>query len=125
MHQFNLDDHWLVSGDYIAWRWVYPKLRTQQKQLNLLTLPEFVVGHLAGNKRKILQVTLAIIVFVFVSLYAAAQLIAGSKAFGYLFKYASRMGIILGGGIVLIYSVSGGIRASIWTDVIQSLIIRL
>ncbi len=125
-YRFGISSIWMIVGwlvgDYIAWRWVYPKLRNTTEATKSLTLPEFVVGHLAGNKRKVLQITLAIIVFIFVSLYAAAQLIAGSKALGIFLNMPQEWGIILGGGIVLIYSVSGGIRASIWTDVIQSLI---
>ncbi|MEC8678572.1 MAG: sodium/proline symporter [Candidatus Margulisiibacteriota bacterium] len=115
---------WLV-GDFIAWKWVYPKLRQSSEEQNNLTIPEFVTNHLPHNKKRMLQLIIATIIFIFVSLYAAAQLIAGSKALGIFINLPQEWGIILGGSVVLVYSVSGGIRASIWTDVIQSVIMMI
>ena len=115
---------WLV-GDFIAWKWIYPKLRKISEEQNNLTIPEFVTNHLPENKKRMHQLIIAAIIFIFVSLYAAAQLIAGSKALGIFISLPQEWGIILGGIVVLVYSVSGGIRASIWTDVIQSIIMMI
>jgi Na+/proline symporter len=58
----------------------------------------------------------------FLTLYAAAQLKAGSKATAVLLSWEPSWGILIGAAIVLIYSTAGGLRASIWTDAAQSLV---
>ena len=52
-------------------------------------------------------------------LYAAAQLTAGSKAMYVLLGWEYSYGIVIGAVIVLLYCFAGGIRASIWTDAAQ------
>lgn len=58
----------------------------------------------------------------FLGAYAAAQFTAGSKALHVLFDWDLSTGAILGAVLVLLYSYSGGIRASIWTDAAQSFV---
>ena len=61
----------------------------------------------------------------FLSVYAAAQLTAGSKALHVMLGWPINTSILIGAVIVLAYSFSGGIRASIWTDVVQSIIMLI
>ena len=58
-------------------------------------------------------------------MYAAAQLTAGSKALHVMLGWPINTSILIGAVIVLAYSFSGGIRASIWTDVVQSIIMLI
>ncbi|MGM0634176.1 MAG: sodium/proline symporter, partial [Pseudomonadota bacterium] len=51
---------------------------------------------------------------------AAAQFSAGSKALNVLFGWQEGLGALLGAVMVLFYSFSGGLRASVWTDAAQS-----
>lgn len=110
----------VVWGLY--WRFVYPKLRRLSEQKNTLTISDFVTSHLPQPYQFYIKSLLSILIFIFVGFYAAAQLSAGSKALVIFLDISQISGIILGGVVVLIYSVSGGIRASIWTDVVQSII---
>ncbi|MBC6424782.1 MAG: hypothetical protein GDA38_27470 [Hormoscilla sp. SP12CHS1] len=63
-----------------------------------------------------------IITIAFLGAYAAAQLVAGSKALNVIFGWNYYFGIVLGAFIVVIYCFSGGIRASIWTDAAQGIL---
>lgn len=54
--------------------------------------------------------------------YAAAQFAAGSKALHVLFGWNYATGAILGSMMVLAYCWAGGIRASIWTDAAQAVV---
>jgi len=63
-----------------------------------------------------------LITLVFLGTYAAAQLTAGGKALLAAFGWQEVIGAGIGAGIVLVYCFSGGIRASIWTDVVQSIV---
>ena len=58
----------------------------------------------------------------FLGAYAAAQLNAGSKALFVLFGWEYGVGALIGAVIVLLYCFAGGIRASIWTDAAQSMV---
>ena len=69
-----------------------------------------------------LQIFSGLIILIFLSTYAAAQLNAGSKSMHILFDLNYNIGAIIGGIIVVLYCFSGGIRASIWTDIAQSFV---
>ncbi len=58
----------------------------------------------------------------FLTLYGAAQLKAGSKATSVLLDWDPSVGVWVGAAIVLLYSMAGGLRASIWTDAAQSVV---
>jgi sodium/proline symporter len=63
-----------------------------------------------------------LVTVIFLGTYAAAQLTAGSKALHVLFGWPMAVGALIGAGIVLLYCLAGGIRASIWTDAAQSFV---
>ena len=113
---------WLVIGwaigDYIAWWLVFRKLRTVSEDYNSYTVSNF----LSKGKSRIIALVSALITIAFLGAYAAAQLVAGSKALHSVFGWNYYWGIIIGTAIVVIYCFSGGIRASIWTDAVQSVV---
>ena len=112
---------WII-GDYVAWKMVYKRLRNQTEALNVSTVSSFISAHLEPKKQRIIQWVSGCFILVFLAVYAAAQLTAGSKALHAMLGWPVNSGIVLGAVIVGIYSVAGGIRASIWTDVAQSII---
>jgi Na+/proline symporter len=59
---------------------------------------------------------------VFLLAYASAQLVAGSKALHVLLNWPTWSGAVVGALIVMVYCLAGGIRASIWTDAAQSVV---
>ncbi len=70
----------------------------------------------------VLRRVAGILTILFLGAYAAAQFTAGSKALHVLFGWDLSTGAIIGAALVLLYSYSGGIRASIWTDAAQSFV---
>ena len=84
-----------------------------------------VAGFLSHDGEKTdrtLQVLLGVLTIVFLTLYAAAQLKAGGKALESTLGWAPTSGIFIGTLMVAAYSFAGGIRASIWTDIAQSIV---
>ena len=81
-----------------------------------------MVSQWHGKNYKYVQLFGGLIILIFLSTYAAAQLNAGSKSMHVIFGLDYRLGAIIGGVIVLLYCFSGGIRASIWTDAAQSFV---
>lgn len=110
-----------IAGDYLAWRMVYKNLRDQTEQRNVATYPSYLGYSSHGHDRPIM-ILAGLIIILLLGTYAGAQLKAGSKALHELFSWPYSTGAIIGAVIVLVYSWSGGIRASIWTDVAQSIV---
>ncbi len=81
-----------------------------------------LLGYWQGRHDKVLQCLAGILTIVLLTLYASGQLAAGSKATSVLLGWPSTLGVVIGGAVVLLYSTFGGIRASIWTDVAQSIV---
>jgi sodium/proline symporter len=110
---------WAI-GDYMGWRWIFKKLRILSETMNIETVSDFL-GQETTQYRWVTLIS-ALMTIAFLGSYAAAQLIAGSKALNAVFGWNYHLGIILGAGIVAAYCFSGGIRASIWTDAVQGMI---
>jgi SSS family transporter len=81
-----------------------------------------LLAHWHGHDNHALRRLVGLLTVFFLTLYAAAQLKAGSKATSALLEWEPSWGIIIGAAIVLFYSAAGGLRASIWTDAAQSFV---
>ena len=125
-YQVGISSVWLLAGwflgDYLAWFFVHKPLREISEEQSCETIGAFLAKN--RKNRGIAQVS-AIITIAFLGAYAAAQLLAGSKALHAMFGWNYSLGIVLGAIIVVSYCFSGGIRASIWTDVIQSILMMV
>ncbi len=84
-----------------------------------------LLAHWHGDDNHTLRRLVGLLTIFFLTLYAAAQLKAGSKATSVLLEWEPSWGILISALIVLLYSAAGGLRASIWTDAAQSLVMLL
>ena len=114
---------WVV-GDLIAWQLVHPRVRRESEAMEVATVPALLGTSRDGEKR-IIIVLGGLMTFLLLGVYAAAQLKAGSTALQTLFGWQPQLGAIIGAVIVVLYCFSGGIRASIWTDAAQSIVMIL
>lgn len=110
-----------ILGDLLASLFVHKKLRHTALQCNESSYIG-VLHQWAGFGGSRFRIVAALIALVFLLSYAAAQLVAGSKALQVLLHWPSWSGAVLGAALVLAYCFAGGIRASIWTDAAQSLV---
>ncbi len=111
----------LIFGDYLSSLIVHKQLRKKSEELKVFSFAN-VISKWHGEDYRYLQILSGIIILIFLSTYAAAQLNAGSKSMHILFNLDYKLGAIIGGIIVILYCFSGGIRASIWTDIAQSFV---
>ncbi|NET04969.1 MAG: sodium/proline symporter [Symploca sp. SIO2B6] len=110
---------WLI-GDYLAWYFIFKRLRQISEETASDTFSSFLSHNIKGSRA--IAVISALITIALLVTYAASQLVAGSKALNAVFGWNYNLGIIIGAIIVVIYCFSGGIRASIWTDALQGII---
>ena len=126
-YQVGISSVWLLVGwflgDYLAWFFIHKPLRIVSEETSAETIGAFL-AHKPEENRSIAIVS-ALITIAFLGAYAAAQLLAGSKALHVIFGWNYDWGIILGAIIIVTYCFSGGIRASIWTDALQSVLMMV
>ena len=111
----------LIFGDFVSSLFVHKSIRKKSEELKVFSFAN-LISKWHGENYRYVQLFGGLIILIFLSTYAAAQLNAGSKSMHILFGLDYRLGAIIGGIIVLLYCFSGGIRASIWTDAAQSLV---
>ncbi|MDX1635229.1 MAG: sodium/proline symporter [Marinobacter sp.] len=110
-----------ILGDLTAWLFVHPRVREHSGRMKAKTLSG-VIGMSDGNENRVLIVLAGLITFVFLGIYSAGQFKAGSLALHALFGWDMWVGILIAMVVVILYSFAGGIRATIWTDAAQSLV---
>ena len=110
-----------IAGDFAASLFIHRKLRIHTE---LCEEPTFagVLSRWNGQDFRFLRRLGAIITVLFLGAYAAAQLSAGGKALQATFGWDPHVGALGVAGIVAVYCLAGGIRASIWTDAAQSFV---
>ena len=111
-----------IAGEWVAWLFVHRRLREGSERVGANTVPGYL-GHGIAGGRTVTALAGAVTLF-FLGIYSAAQLTAGSKALSHFHMHPT-MGVVLGAAIVLAYCFSGGIRASIWTDAAQSVVMLI
>ncbi|MDR4513732.1 sodium/proline symporter [Nitrosomonas sp.] len=122
-YRFGYESVWLmlgwILGDLMVWIFIHPRVRKISGNANINTL-SLLIGTQDNNINRLIVVSAGLITIVFLGIYAAAQLKAGSTALHALFGWEMYVGALVGAVIVIIYSYAGGIRADIWTDAAQS-----
>jgi len=110
-----------ILGDLIIGSFVFKGIRGVTEKNDILSYGG-LISRWHGTEFKKLRFLVGLITVIFLGVYAAAQFKAGSKALHVLFGWDYSTGAIIGSVIVFLYCLSGGIRASIWTDAAQSIV---
>jgi len=108
----------ILFGSLIAFTAISRRLRTFSHRTKSISYSEFLTADM-GKSRPYFLALLGVITLAAVIIYAAAQLTAGAKAMHVLLDWDYAWGIVVGAVIVVMYCFAGGIRASIWTDAAQ------
>jgi len=110
-----------IAGDLAASLLIMKKLREASEVEDVHSFGG-LLAQWHGTDFALLRRASGLLTVLFLGAYAAAQFTAGSKALHVLFGWDISSGAVIGAALVLLYSYSGGIRASIWTDAAQSFV---
>ncbi len=110
-----------IVGYYINWFFVAPKLRRYGAKNNCLSLSDYFEKRF-NDKSHILKITASLIIAVFFIAYMASQLSAAGKAFDAIINIDFKIGLVICAAFVVGYSIFGGYRSVILTDLTQGLI---
>ena len=106
-----------VGGFVLNWVVLAPALRRVSEKTGALTVTELLARDHRG-----LRAVASIIVLGSLCTYVAAQFLGAGKTFNETFGWSVEHSILLGGGIVVLYTMLGGFWAVSVTDTIQGLL---
>lgn len=114
-----------LSGFLINWFYVAPKLRIYGQNINAITLTDVLATDKNGNSiKEIRWLASAIILFCF-TFYIASQFDAAGQSFQSTFGMSKDTSILLGAGIILIYTLLGGFWAVSVSDTLQGVMMAI
>lgn len=115
----------VVSGFFINWVFIAPRLQPASHENQALTLVEFLgKGADEGTERRLRVLGALIILFCF-TLYIASQFQAAGTAISTVVPISASTAMIIGAAIVIAYVFLGGFWAASVTDALQGLMMLL
>jgi sodium/proline symporter len=126
---FGLAAIWLlpacVGGFALNWFVLAPALRRAAHEHGAITVTELIAGHKGSDRRRAVIRVASLIILLSLLTYVAAQFQGAGKAFADTFEIRFEWALLLGGGIVVFYTLLGGFWAVSLTDTLQGLLMVL
>ena len=110
-----------IVGIFTAWFIIASPLRKAIDENNAISLPEYFENRIDDTSGYIRLIASIIITFYF-TFYIAAQFSGAGKVLNVTFGMNVHYGMLLGGMIIIFYTLLGGFLAVAWTDLIQGII---
>ena len=119
---------WVVIGEVLgvggAWLFLSRRFKRLTDRYDSLTVPDYLESRFRDTTHALRLVSAGALV-VFVTIYVSAQIDATGKAFETFLGWDYFVGIAVGFVVVLVYIVSGGFVAVVWSDVFQGALMGL
>ncbi len=110
-----------VEGILFLWTFMAEPLRRITEKTGSLTVSGLFIRTFAGTNRSIGLISSLIIIFFFI-LYIAAQFSGAGKIFNDTFNIDPFWGMVIGSGIVTLYTMLGGFITVVATDAFQAVL---
>lgn len=113
---------WIVVGEVLgvgaAWLLLCTRFKLLTDRYDSITIPDYLESRLRDTQHRI-RLVAAFTLVVFVTIYVSAQIHAIGTAFEAFLNWNYFAGALIGFVVVLVYIVSGGFVAVVWSDVFQ------
>lgn len=110
-----------VAGIITAWALLAWRLRNEAEKYNVATFTEFLAAK-HGDCGRVLRMVSSLVIVFFFFFYVGAQFLGGGKTLHTLFGMKPWTGAIITASIIVPYTVYGGFRSVVYTDVIQAVL---
>ncbi len=110
-----------VTGIITAWAMLAWRLRDEAEKYNVATFTEYLEAK-HGETGKMLRVISSLAIVFFFFFYVGAQFLGGGKTLFTLFGLKPAIGGIITASIIIPYTVYGGFRSVVYTDVVQAIL---
>lgn len=115
----------ILGGYVVMWVWFGPRMRAESAAENQVTLGDFLAARAKGSGRTAILWAAALLVLFCFIFYIAAQFGAAAIAFENQFQLGRMESVLIGAGIILLYSLLGGFWAVSITDTLQGAMMAL
>jgi len=114
-----------ILGDYFNWKVVADRVRIMSRKNDLITLSEVITGGQGSSLASVIKFTTSVCIVFFMTIYLWAQFIATGKALSSMsiLSISYQDAVLIGSGIIILYTFFGGFLSVVWTDVFQALVI--
>ena len=120
---------WIMCGTLLgmvlSWYWLAPRFFSESRAQPHLTFTDYLSAGSIGAQRRRLVVAASVIILVSFTLYVAAQFQGAGNMFATTFGMSLSSSVVLGAGIVFIYTVLGGFWAVSVTDAVQGIVMAM
>lgn len=110
-----------VAGIISAWALLSWRLRDEAEKYNVTTFTGLIAAK-HGDTGRILRMISSMVIVFFFFFYVGAQFLGGGKTLHTLFGIKPWEGAIITAVIIVPYTVYGGFRSVVYTDVIQAIL---
>lgn len=111
-------------GELAFWTFFPDKVNQLSVEQDSQTVPEFLGATVKKPKgKRIVTLIVALITVIFIGAYTSAQFAAAAKTLDVFFGVDPSIGALIAAGSIMVYCVTGGLRASVWTDVVQAFVV--
>jgi sodium/proline symporter len=119
---------WVVLGEVlgvgVSWLVLCRRFKRLTDRYDSITVPDYLESRFRDTQHILRKVAAATLV-IFVTVYVSAQIDATGKAFEDFLGWDFFVGALVGFVIVLVYIISGGFVAVVWSDVFQGTLMFL
>lgn len=115
----------LFIGTVLNWLFISGRLRRYTiKAGNSMTIPEYLSNRFRDEKKLLMAIS-AIVMVVFFLVYTASSFAAGAKLFVSITDMNYHVALLIGAGVILIYTLFGGFIAVCQTDFVQGMMMLI
>ena len=116
---------WVVVGEVIgiglSWTLISRRLKKLSDDSDAITVPDILEARF-NDHRHILRWISVIVILTMVTAYVTAQMAATGKAFVGFIEVDYATAVVLGGIVIIAYTIIGGYKAVSYTDVVQGVL---
>lgn len=110
-----------VVGIITAWAAIAWRLRDAAEKYQVNTFTEFIAKR-HGDQSKWLRIVGSTTIVFFFFFYVGAQFLGGGKTLHTMFGIDANWGIFITAAIIIPYTIYGGFRSVVYTDVVQAIV---
>jgi sodium/proline symporter len=110
-----------VAGIVSAWAFLAWRLRDEAEKYNVSTFTEYIAAK-HGETGKMLRMISSLAIVFFFFFYVGAQFLGGGKTLHTLFGLRPGLGALITAAVIVPYTVYGGFRSVVYTDVVQAIL---
>ncbi|MCD6333607.1 MAG: sodium/proline symporter [Bacteroidales bacterium] len=110
-----------VAGIVTAWGALAWRLRDEAERYQVTTFTDYLAKR-HGELGKWIRVVASLTIVFFFFFYVGAQFLGGGKTLHALFKIKPETGMLITAAIIVPYTVYGGFRSVVYTDVVQAIV---